>query len=129
MDKIEKIAKEKNFSKSRIKKIIYKKYGIPFIIICLLPLLVIIFPIMVDNGNYIKHKCKITIKNAVKVEGKVYSGDLKSVSHNDCTEIPYGCRYLNNLFFFALALMIVSFIIYTYIKVNKYQRIKSGMLK
>ncbi|VVA00114.1 Plasmodium exported protein, unknown function [Plasmodium vivax] len=129
-NKIVSLAEEKKFSKKRIKKILYKKYGIPFIIISLLPLLVIIFPIMVDNGNYIKHKCKITIKNAVNGgEGNVYSGVLKSVSHEQCTTIPHAYTYLNNLFFVTLAIIIVSFIIYAYIKFNKYQRIRSGMSK
>ncbi|SCA82191.1 Plasmodium exported protein, unknown function, partial [Plasmodium vivax] len=128
-NKIVSLAEEKKFSKKRIKKILYKKYGIPFIIISLLPLLVVILPIVVPDGDHIERKCQITLKKTLQRENKINFGEFESISHESCNKIPYACTYLNNLFFIALALIIVSFIIYTFIKVNKYQRIRSGMLK
>ncbi|VUZ99940.1 Plasmodium exported protein, unknown function, partial [Plasmodium vivax] len=126
-NKIVSLAEEKKFSKKRIKKVLYKKYGIPFIIICLLPLLVLLFPIVVHYSNYVVHKCQVTLKSQVQNGYKIKFGDFTSISHASCNKIPYACTYLNNLFFIALALIIVSFIIYTFIKVNKYQRIRSGI--
>ncbi|SCA81901.1 Plasmodium exported protein, unknown function, partial [Plasmodium vivax] len=123
-NKIVSLAEEKKFSKKRIKKVLYKKYGIPFIIICLLPLLVLLFPIVVHYSNYVVHKCQVTLESSNQGTS---TGVLKSVSHERCTTIPHAYTYLNNLFFVTLAIIIVSFIIYTFIKVNKYQRIRSGM--
>ncbi|KMZ88822.1 hypothetical protein PVBG_05618 [Plasmodium vivax Brazil I] len=125
-NKIVSLAEEKKFSKKRIKKVLYKKYGIPFIIICLLPLLVLLFPIVVHYSNYVVHKCQVTL---MSYKENTKTGVLKSVSHEPCTTIPHAYTYLNNLFFVTLAIIIVSFIIYAYIKFNKYQRIRSGMSK
>ncbi|VUZ99554.1 Plasmodium exported protein, unknown function [Plasmodium vivax] len=46
INKIEKMVEHKNISKKNLKKLLYKKYGIPFIMISLIPLLGLIIPIM-----------------------------------------------------------------------------------
>ncbi|VUZ95552.1 Plasmodium exported protein, unknown function [Plasmodium vivax] len=49
INKIEKMVEHKKLSKKNIKKLLYKKYGIPFILISLIPLLGLIIPILYYN--------------------------------------------------------------------------------
>ncbi|VUZ93665.1 Plasmodium exported protein, unknown function [Plasmodium vivax] len=129
LDKIAKLADEKDFTRKKIKKLLYKKYGLPFIIICLLPLLVFILPSILTNGDHINSQCKIDYKLETITGCSHKKRTFIGFKHDDCHRIPYPFIYLNYLFFCLLTLLIVSFIIYTYIKVMKFHRIKSGMLK
>ncbi|VUZ99795.1 Plasmodium exported protein, unknown function [Plasmodium vivax] len=130
LDKIAKLTEEKDVTRKRIKKILYKKYGLPLIIITLLPLLVFILPSMLTNGNHTKSKCQLVLKLfRNKKDGPVIRKRFHGFKHGFCRTIPYPFIYLYYIFFVLFSLLIVSFIVYTYIKVMKFHRIKSGMLK
>ncbi|CAG9480253.1 unnamed protein product [Plasmodium vivax] len=118
MYKISKLAEQKNISRSRIKRIIFTKYGLLIFIISLLPLLTLAIPGYVRKLHTII-KCK-AVKN---------TGGGHKVDHTDCdyTEIEYNSYRF--IFIFILTIVILLLIIYIYIKTMKYMRIKSGMLK
>ncbi|KNA01634.1 hypothetical protein PVNG_05794 [Plasmodium vivax North Korean] len=118
LHKIFKLADQKNISKSRIKRIIFTKYGLLIFIISLLPLLTLAIPGYVGRLHTII-KCKAVPK----------TGGGHKVDHTDCdyTEIEYNSYRF--IFIFILTIVILLLIIYIYIKTMKYMRIKSGMLK
>ncbi|KMZ89847.1 hypothetical protein PVMG_06180 [Plasmodium vivax Mauritania I] len=127
IDKIEKIAKQKNFSKSRIKKILYIKYGIPFIIISLLPLLALAIPVYVirlHKGS--RFECEYSFKHEGSALNKC---KIETINHGKCKYDEIEFPYLRYIFLFIFIIIVLSLIIYTYIKIMKYSRIKSGMLK
>ncbi|KMZ77294.1 hypothetical protein PVIIG_06523 [Plasmodium vivax India VII] len=127
INKIEKMVEHKKLSKKNIKKLLYKKYGIPFILISLIPLLGLIIPIL-----YYSNKHFDGVKNCVDVQKKKLSGNQfepMGKSHDNCNVLSIEYERINNFFFVFLTLAIVSFLIYTYIKFQKYRRIKAGMLK
>ncbi|KMZ95036.1 hypothetical protein PVMG_06018 [Plasmodium vivax Mauritania I] len=127
IDKIERIAKEKNFSKSRIKKIIYKKFGILFFLLSLTPLFALALPIDVVKIHAPKLTCTYNYNTAKLQNQKV---EIISITHNDkCKFDIFEYHYLRYIFLFIFIIIVLSLIIYTYIKIMKYSRIKSGMLK
>ncbi|KNA01712.1 hypothetical protein PVNG_04738 [Plasmodium vivax North Korean] len=128
MNKIEKIAKEKNFSKSRIKKIIYKKYSIYFFLLSLIPLFALAIPVYVIRGHTgSRLEC---IYNIQHDSASSTNCKVKSINHkNECGYNNIEFAYLRYIFLFIFIIIVLSLIIYTYIKIMKYSRIKEGMLK
>ncbi|SCA83801.1 Plasmodium exported protein, unknown function, partial [Plasmodium vivax] len=128
LDKIEKLAKHKNFNHRQIKKMLFKKYGFALIILCLMPLFGLILPIMYYKDTHIRHRCfkieqEITfnLKNFGEKKEK-----YKAYLHRTCEFLPDTYVYLNYLFIFSVIILIVLLIIYAIIKIGKYKRIKAG---
>ncbi|SCA83357.1 Protein of unknown function, putative, partial [Plasmodium vivax] len=122
LDKIEKLAQQKNITEKRIKKIIYKKYVVRFILLTLLPLFGLILPIMYYNTDHMEKENCVKVINA-KTRKVIH------YLHKKCKMLPPEYRFYNYLFFTSLGLIIILFIIYTYVKILKYKRIKSGIQK
>ncbi|SCA82205.1 Plasmodium exported protein, unknown function, partial [Plasmodium vivax] len=116
--KIAKLAEQKNISKSRIKRIIFTKYGLLLFIISLHPLLA--FAIPGYEGK--PHK-------ELKCEAKLNSAGKYIVSHEKCEYDDIVDSSYRYIFIFISTIIILLLIIYMYIKIMKYKRIKSGMLK
>ncbi|KMZ82388.1 hypothetical protein PVIIG_05559 [Plasmodium vivax India VII] len=121
--KIENIAKKKNISKGRIKRIVYTKYGIPLILFCLTPLLILGIYAKKAGIRHTLSNCKVVYKKPVQPENLLY------VNHNACKFETVIDTTLHQILTFISFTIIISFIIYTYIKLKKYQRIKEGMSK
>ncbi|VVA00156.1 Plasmodium exported protein, unknown function [Plasmodium vivax] len=130
INKIEKMVEHKNINKKNLKKLLYKKYGIPFIMISLIPLLGLIIPITFYKDIHLDSDPKTCLDLFKKKpdDSKPYIRMIK-IYHRDCNLLPIECEIINRSFFAFLALGIISFIIYTYIKLQKYRRIKAGMFK
>ncbi|VUZ99531.1 Plasmodium exported protein, unknown function [Plasmodium vivax] len=117
LHKISKLAEQKNISKSRIKRIIFTKYGLLLFIISLLPLLALAIPV---------DKWKVhSIENC---EAKQNAGSYK-IDHGKCTDTLIEDNSYRLVFISISTIIILLFIIYIFIKIMKYNRIKSGMLK
>ncbi|SCA83692.1 Protein of unknown function, putative, partial [Plasmodium vivax] len=130
INKIEKMVQHKNLTKKHLKKLLYTKYGIPLIMISLIPLLGLIIPMFYSDGHLDgKEKCVKLYRNTVSTGNPVYAEVESLKGHANCNLLPKECALINFFFFTFLALAIISFIIYTYIKSQKYRRIKAGMLK
>ncbi|KNA02389.1 hypothetical protein PVNG_01543 [Plasmodium vivax North Korean] len=113
LHRISKLAEQKNISKSRIKRVIYKKYGLLLFIISLLPLLALAIPVY-EGRVHTKVMCKAENSNGVHTQCK----------YDDIVDSSYRFIYI-----FISTLIILLLIIYIYIKIMKYMRIKSGILK
>ncbi|SCA83743.1 Plasmodium exported protein, unknown function, partial [Plasmodium vivax] len=118
LHKISKLAEQKNISKSRIKRIIFTKYGLLLFIISLLPLLALAIPVEKWKEHTID-KCKPEKK----------SDESLKISHTQCTETVIEDNSYRLVCISISTIIILLFIIYIFIKIMKYNRIKSGMLK
>ncbi|VVA00256.1 Plasmodium exported protein, unknown function [Plasmodium vivax] len=118
INKLEKHMEKNNLSKNRIKGVLFKKYGLPFILLSLLPALLYAVPYRQITNRY-----KIKAPNGVKVQGngKNYTGLRAKITTDD--------KILHCILLYISITIIISLTIYTYIKILKYQRIKAGMLK
>ncbi|VUZ99551.1 Plasmodium exported protein, unknown function [Plasmodium vivax] len=119
IDKIVKYIEQKNINEKNITKVVFKKYGLPLILLSLIPLFGIIIPILTINNDHIVKKCGVQIIS--KGNKKYYRH-----RHDNCTLFPIGCVFLNNIIFSLSVFTIIFLIIYTIIKVAKYERIKAG---
>ncbi|KMZ95122.1 hypothetical protein PVMG_05951 [Plasmodium vivax Mauritania I] len=123
LDKIEKLAKQNNFSNSRIKKMLYTKYGLPLFLLSLVPLIALALPVYVVKVHKKGlDKCEFTF-DAKK------QNTVTGVDHKNCVPKLVDNYSLKYIYLIISIIIIVSLIIYTYIKVQKYKRIKDGMLK
>ncbi|KMZ87900.1 hypothetical protein PVBG_06235 [Plasmodium vivax Brazil I] len=119
MYKISKLAEQKNISKSRIKRIIFTKYGFLFFIISSLPLLAFAIP-RYDGTMHSLVKCKAQKKS---------QGEECKIVHEGCEYADIVDNSYRFIYIFFSTIIILLFIIYIFIKIMKYNRIKSGMLK
>ncbi|SCA83814.1 Plasmodium exported protein, unknown function [Plasmodium vivax] len=124
LNKLEKLAKKKETSKSRIISIICGKYGLPLILLSLIPLLVYTFPKIIAGKEHSDKidKCKFTTKSDNKEV-------LETINHDNCKFNEIEDFKFVYIFIFISFFIVLSIIIYTYIKILKYKRIKEGMLK
>ncbi|KMZ83197.1 hypothetical protein PVBG_06033 [Plasmodium vivax Brazil I] len=111
-DMIEKIGEQPVGTSSnniKLKKNIVKKWGIRFIVMCLIPLIGIILPILdeIDESREVSTACK---KKSILSE----SG------------IPESVYIIYGIFFIILTYLILFLIIYTMKKVVKYHRLEAG---
>ncbi|VUZ99738.1 Plasmodium exported protein, unknown function [Plasmodium vivax] len=127
IEKVMKIAEEKNFNMKRIKRIVYKKYGLPLILLSLLPLFGLILPIMFYKNLHLD-ETEATCEQLFTVDSKKQT-KFWGYNHDNCELLPPECILFNYFFFTTLVLLILLFLIYMYIKMSKYKRIKAGMLK
>ncbi|VVA00024.1 Plasmodium exported protein, unknown function [Plasmodium vivax] len=121
LDKIEKTAKKKNNGKSRIISIICGKYGLPLLLLSLLPLFALQLPDNIIGEKHIKELCE--------KKSNAQPTDNLPFDHTKCTLEPLKDNYLRYIFIFVTFIIVLFIIMYTYIKINKYKRIKEGMLK
>ncbi|CAI7721819.1 Plasmodium exported protein, unknown function [Plasmodium vivax] len=118
INKLEKRMEKNNLSKNRIKGVLFTKYGLPFILLSSLPALIYAVPF-----RQIRRSVKIPKPKGyeLKKDGTSYPGFYKNMSIDDAT--------LHCILLYISITIILSLIIYTYIKILKYKRIKAGMLK
>ncbi|KMZ96489.1 hypothetical protein PVNG_05842 [Plasmodium vivax North Korean] len=120
LHKMEKIAAQKNKGKNIIKKLIYKKYGLPLILLSFIPLFGLILPIKYFNDLHLeKGTCK-------KIKQQINGTDYEGASHQACDFLSETYVYLNYFFVFSSIFITILLIIYSIIKVAKYERIKHG---
>ncbi|VVA00211.1 Plasmodium exported protein, unknown function [Plasmodium vivax] len=101
IDKIYKLAENRNYDKKSFKNIIVKKYGYKIIFSSLFSLLGLIVPILVYGGVEIS-------KDILK------------------DEIPKLIPDINYAFFFIYCTIFILSILYIFIKVVKYEKLKAG---
>ncbi|VUZ99908.1 Plasmodium exported protein, unknown function [Plasmodium vivax] len=109
IEKIYKLAGNMNINKKKIKRDIYKKYGIRIILSSLFLLLGIIMPIF----DSIYHPADSKRSN-----------NCHSFLHE--SGIPMGVYIFHNILFLIIVYVILFGIIYTIIKVIKYESLKAG---
>ncbi|KMZ89803.1 hypothetical protein PVMG_06191 [Plasmodium vivax Mauritania I] len=101
IDKIYKLAENRNYDKNTFRNIIIKKYGYKIIFSCLFSLLGLIVPILVYGG--------------VEISKEIIKG-----------EIPKLIPDINYAFFFIYCTIFILSILYIFIKVVKYEKLKAG---
>ncbi|KMZ88824.1 hypothetical protein PVBG_05620 [Plasmodium vivax Brazil I] len=124
-NKLKKHVEHKNSSKSKILSIICSKYGLPLILLSLLPLIALKIPevlIKKVHGDDFS-KCKYTNT------GSPNEFKAQKLSHDICPKVDIKDPYLKYIYVFILIFITFALIIYTYIKILKYNRIYAGMLK
>ncbi|KNA00987.1 hypothetical protein PVNG_03094 [Plasmodium vivax North Korean] len=118
INKLEKHMEKNKLSKNRIKGVLFTKYGLPFILLSLLPALIYALPYLKVTTDY-----KFTPSDSYKIT-------KDSTTVNDIPlKITTEDTTLHCIFLYISITIILSLTIYTYIKILKYKRIKAGMLK
>ncbi|KMZ88517.1 hypothetical protein PVBG_06003 [Plasmodium vivax Brazil I] len=119
INEIEKMVEKNDISSYRITQTLYKKFGLQFFIITLLPLLALAIPTMEITKTYrLKFPSYIKVMNGKKnLTEKVFTRRIIT----DSTA--------NWIFLCILMITMLLLFIYLYIKILKYKRIRSGMLK
>ncbi|SCA81702.1 Plasmodium exported protein, unknown function, partial [Plasmodium vivax] len=118
INKLEKHMEKNNLSKNRIKGVLFTKYGLPFILLSLLPALLYAVPYRQITNRY---NVKAPEGYTVKKGRETFIGLRAKITTDDAS--------LHCIFLCISITIILSLIIYTYIKILKYKRIKAGMLK
>ncbi|KMZ86071.1 hypothetical protein PVMG_06141 [Plasmodium vivax Mauritania I] len=123
-NEIKKLVEHKNYSKNKIVSIICLKYSLPFLLLTFIPLFELAMPKMVLFKVHSEKliDCHFFYDTKDKRE-------VKSVSHYDCDFYDVKAPFLPYVFLIISAAIILSLIIYIYIKFLKYKRINLGMLK
>ncbi|KMZ76623.1 hypothetical protein PVIIG_06352 [Plasmodium vivax India VII] len=118
INKLVKHMEKNNLSKNRIKRVLFTKYGLPFILLSLLPALLYALPYM-----KIESKLAYSPKDDFNVtkNGTTVQTLILRVTRDD--------EILHCILLYISITIILSLIIYTYIKILKYKRVKAGMLK
>ncbi|KMZ96130.1 hypothetical protein PVNG_06026 [Plasmodium vivax North Korean] len=118
INKLEKHMEKNKLSKNRIKGVLFTKYGLPFILLSLLPALIYALPYM-----KIESKLAYSPKDDFNVtkNGTTVQTLILRVTRDD--------EILHCILLYISITIILSLIIYTYIKILKYKRVKAGMLK
>ncbi|KMZ82389.1 hypothetical protein PVIIG_05560 [Plasmodium vivax India VII] len=123
IDYIYDLAKRMRNDKKTYKKYIYRKFTIHFTIFALLPLLGIIIPILFGGEKPQDRIVRLT-----------YGSCRNKGSDGNCTKGFIHCTkdqiraigYLNFIFFLALAIIVLLSVIYIFVKIIKYERLKAG---
>ncbi|VUZ99884.1 Plasmodium exported protein, unknown function [Plasmodium vivax] len=115
IDKIYSLAKITNNNKKRFKRKLYEKYGLPIILYSLYPLFGLIVPIIFYYDKHWYVKCNANDR---------YDSDTSK--HTECTFMSNEFLILHNIYFCSLFFIYVSVIIYIFIKVKKYHKLKKG---
>ncbi|KMZ86064.1 hypothetical protein PVBG_05463 [Plasmodium vivax Brazil I] len=124
-NKINKIFEHKKASKSKFISMICTKYGLPLLLLSLLPLLTFAIPGIKVGEKHSKDVGTCTIE----LVGGSGQNKLKSITHDHCKIDDVEAPYLKYIILIILVVIVFSLLIYTYIKILKYYRIKEGMLK
>ncbi|KMZ86065.1 hypothetical protein PVBG_05464 [Plasmodium vivax Brazil I] len=113
-----------NMDKKRLKSSFFKKYGSVFIIISLILLLGLIFPVLVygDKDAIIKICGKDCSEHTAPAGQHINGYHLSSLSKGTLENIFDTYKVL----MYVLPLIFFMFIIYIFIKVIKYEKLKAG---
>ncbi|SCO70729.1 Plasmodium exported protein, unknown function [Plasmodium vivax] len=122
LEKVMKHAEQKNISRKSIKKMLYKKYGLPLIIICLIPLFGLILPITFWNDDHITYGNPTTCRKLTSGRAPTFD----AYNHEQCNLLQVGYVYLNHILLGSSIILILLLIIYLLVKFAKYERIKHG---
>ncbi|SCA81704.1 Plasmodium exported protein, unknown function, partial [Plasmodium vivax] len=118
INKIEKMVEQNNVGSYRITRSLFKKFGPSLFIINLLPLLVFVIPAL-----------EIRKKYNLKILGLELHKRGEAVKNKYALFAKYTDSTIRWVFLCIFIFIMLSFIIYMYIKILKYKRIRSGMLK
>ncbi|VUZ99463.1 Plasmodium exported protein, unknown function [Plasmodium vivax] len=120
LEKVLNHVKQNNMSKKGIKKMLFKKYGLPLIIISFIPLFAFILPLMFSDDNHTDTDGVVT---CTKLENKP-PPQYYTYIHEKCNILPV--EYVNCILFILSVLLILLLIFYLFVKIAKYERIKHG---
>ncbi|KMZ91147.1 hypothetical protein PVMG_00021 [Plasmodium vivax Mauritania I] len=126
---IDDLAKKMKNNKKSFKKKIINKYGYALIIISLVPVILGIFPLLHNRlysllPKFCLEKCGITHKTK--------SGETKTHSQLHYKELSiskeawYALNYLNSVIAWLSIFFVLSLVIYIFLKVIKYERLRRG---
>ncbi|KMZ96490.1 hypothetical protein PVNG_05843 [Plasmodium vivax North Korean] len=118
--------------KRRLKKIVFKKYGIFLVLIALIPALALIYPILFGT----EHWGKGIIKDCDEVGHMGVNGG-HITSKSDCHKYSYyengyiikNVAIVHKCVSFIIIAFFLLFLIYSIIKFIKYERLKYGKVK
>ncbi|SCA83509.1 Protein of unknown function, putative, partial [Plasmodium vivax] len=126
---IDNLAKKMKNNKKSFKKKIINKYGYTFIIISLVPFILGIFPMI--NNEYISLLPKICFRDC-GLDHKTQSGEQKTHEYFGYKELPINMTvwniitYLNSVILWLSIFFVLSLVIYIFLKVIKYERLRRG---
>ncbi|SCA83630.1 Protein of unknown function, putative, partial [Plasmodium vivax] len=120
-NKINKIVEHKKASKSKFISMICTKYGLPLLLLSLFPLLTFAIP-EITVGK--KHSEKVGMCKFTKDTGT--PDKLNFSNHDQCEYDDIKGPYLRYIILIIFVFIVLSLIIYTYMKILKYDRIKAG---
>ncbi|SCA83713.1 Protein of unknown function, putative, partial [Plasmodium vivax] len=121
IDYINKLAEKLENNKKSYKKKILRKFVFKFILFAFLPLLGLIFPILFggeDNDNPIISWCKETHSSSQRCK-------FSPVVHGK-QEAYDAVYYVNHVISYLLLTTVIFDIIYAFVKLIKYEKIKAG---
>ncbi|KMZ76823.1 hypothetical protein PVIIG_05699 [Plasmodium vivax India VII] len=125
IDYINGLAEKWQKDKNSFKKKILKKYGIYFLLFALVPMLGFIYPSLLWGDT-----AKDRIFKWCGWYGKYHKLDQLPCSkgglYHYSSDIIYGLYYFNIVLFHLFNIISFSFIIYTFLKVIKYEKMKEG---
>ncbi|KMZ96482.1 hypothetical protein PVNG_05835, partial [Plasmodium vivax North Korean] len=122
---IDNLANKLQYDKRSIIKKIFIKYFIRFFLLALLPFLGLIYPNLL-HGEKAEERlfrwCGITHSEEYSPTKPCDKGGYYHFS----TDIINGIGYINFIISYILLILVISVIIYTFVKAIKYEKIKSG---
>ncbi|VUZ93896.1 Plasmodium exported protein, unknown function [Plasmodium vivax] len=128
IDEIYELSRSMQNDEKNFKKKIYNKFGYGLILFSLSPILGVIFPIIFGkNGpfyNWCTSDCTVSTTKHKHIEG---SGTFYKTPFSSAQWDAF--FYINAIFFFTLLIIVLTVIIYTLVKVVKYERLKAGKRK
>ncbi|CAI7719358.1 Plasmodium exported protein, unknown function [Plasmodium vivax] len=123
IDEIYELSRSMQNDEKNFKKKIYNIFGYRLILFVISPILGVIFPILFSkNGpfsNYCASNCTRSVRGHDHDSIKFIQTELSS-THWDIISS------FHSLIFFSLLIIVLTVIIYTLVKVVKYERLKSG---
>ncbi|KNA00870.1 hypothetical protein PVNG_06202 [Plasmodium vivax North Korean] len=130
LDEIYELSRKKKNDKKAFKKKIYNKFGYRLIFFSLIPLLGIIYYIVLRKNGPFKKYC---FSDCPSLHNDNSTTDVK-VAHNNKgftmvefnSTVWYTIRALHDLVFIIFSAIVAFWIVYTLIKVIKYEGLKKG---
>ncbi|VUZ99793.1 Plasmodium exported protein, unknown function [Plasmodium vivax] len=122
IDYIYELAEKSQIAKKSFIKKILSKYVIKFILFALLPFLGLLYRILCGSSDRENAVIPLSIDNCPSADGSPCAKKLIHISQQTSDAI----YYLNSIISYALLIIVISVIIYTFIKVIKYEGLKAG---
>ncbi|KMZ89617.1 hypothetical protein PVMG_06074 [Plasmodium vivax Mauritania I] len=123
-NKINKIVEHKKASKSKFISIICTKCGLPLLLLSSLPLLTFSIPDITVGKKHSEKVGMCTFTKDTSTQGKINFS-----KHEKCEYDDIKGPYLRYIILIILVVIVLYLIIYTYMKILKYDRIRAGILK
>ncbi|KMZ96411.1 hypothetical protein PVNG_06627 [Plasmodium vivax North Korean] len=125
--KVETLAENMHNNRKFLKRIIYKRLGLPLFLLVLLPFNVIFLRIILyaiyNSDKYCFSECDQHEESKAHKNGSGYT--KISLSENQMHAI----KIFNNFMLYTLFIIVIVVLIYILIKVIKYEKLKSGKSK